>query len=48
MELKVFQISELKYEMLPGEITILPPLFSKIKLENGSLKNIHASFFQHI
>ena len=37
------------YDLLPGEIKIvLPSPFPKTKLENGSLKNVHASFARHI
>ena len=31
------------WDLLPGEIKILPSQFSKIKLEHEFLKNVHAS-----
>ena len=33
--------------LLPGE-RVFPSPFSKINIENGSLKNVHASFTKHI
>ena len=42
MEFKVFQIWELKY----GKIKNSSP-FSKAKLENMSLKNVHVSFVRY-
>ena len=49
MELKVFQIWEQKFGICYGEINIvLPSPSSKLKLEHGSLKNVHTSFVRYI
>lgn len=37
------------WDLLPGEIkNSMPFPLSKIKVENGSLKNLHANFVRHI
>ena len=38
---------ELSVSNLEAKLIVLPSLFLKIKLENGSLKNVHTSFVRY-